>query len=55
MIRQTAVPAPQRLERIKDFVRQADFNRDPFNREFGLQVADTYVQSPQTVKDNASS
>ena len=40
MIRHTAAPADVRLNRIREFVRQADFNRDPHNREFGLQVAD---------------
>ncbi|XP_043230773.1 protein argonaute-2-like [Amphibalanus amphitrite] len=41
MIKTTAAPADVRLNRIREFVRQADFNRDPHNREFGLQVADT--------------
>lgn len=40
MIKGTAVPADRRLHRIHDFVRQAEFNNDPHNREFGLQVAD---------------
>ncbi|XP_037081791.1 protein argonaute-2-like [Pollicipes pollicipes] len=40
MIKNTAVPADQRLKRIEGFVRQAEFNKDPHNREFGLQVAD---------------
>ena len=43
MIRTTAAPADVRLNRIKDFVRQANFNRDPHNVEFGLQVSDRCV------------
>lgn len=40
MIRETAVPADERLRRIRSYVGQANFNKDPHNQAFQLHVSD---------------
>jgi eukaryotic translation initiation factor 2C len=44
MIRATARSAPDREREINNLVNKADFNKDPYVREFGLKVSKSMVE-----------
>ena len=49
MIKATARSAPDREREIKNLISKADFNNDPFIRQFGLKVSQTMLDTPARV------
>lgn len=51
MIKKTARPPVERFREIQQIVRRADFNNDPYNREFGIRVSTDPLQLDGRVID----
>ena len=49
MIKATARSAPDREREIKNLINKADFNNDPFIRQFGLKVSQNMLDTPARV------
>ena len=49
MIKATARSAPDREREINHLIRKADFNNDPYVKEFGLEVSKTMIETPGRV------
>jgi len=46
MIKATARSAPDREREINNLIRKADFNNDPYVKEFGLDVSKNMIETP---------
>lgn len=49
IIKETARNAPNREQDINSIVHRADFNNDPYLREFGLSISNSMTKVPGRV------
>lgn len=43
MIRHTAIPAPERMQKIMDLIRKLNYDSDPYSRDFGISIGNEMV------------
>ncbi|XP_028395180.1 protein argonaute-2-like [Dendronephthya gigantea] len=43
MIRHTAIPAPDRMQKIMDLIRKLNYESDPYSRDFGIRIINEMV------------
>ena len=51
MIRHTAIPAPDRLQKITELIRKLHYESDPYSRDFGISIGNEMVTIQGRVLD----
>ena len=51
MIRHTAIPAPDRMQKIMELIRKLHYDSDPYSRDFGISIGNEMVTIQGRVLD----